>query len=564
MPFQYQQYHNPFVGSLSDLMMRPAEAQAAAAERIGQYQAAAQQQSGQAWAGAANQTGQAISGAVQQATDPRRKLEGLQVQQAQQGISDLKSLDNAFTQPGGRDAIIQALPGHLRPAVMKQFQDADASAASVQEAQLKAEDATTSYVQTLAEIAKAHEYDPAALQLGLSHARDTFKNNPSLVNQIGQFEQLLQANPTAATVKSIVDPILAAKEAQEKPVILPATPRGGAPAQLIKPSGGAPVATGLPAPPQQPNESELALQAAGGDPAKAMSLLKPTPQTSNEWKDVLLDGKPAKVFVDPKTQIVKDLAGNTVDNAVSRIKPIPPASMTINPQLVPSGDALDMAAKRYLLTGDLPSMGMGQAGAAARVAVMNRAAQIDPQASLSANKATYKADTANLQKLQTTEGTLSAFEKTAGKNLDQFLSLADKIPDTGVPWLNQPLRAVNASGLGSSDQAAFNAARDVALREIARVTNDPKLSGSLTDSARAEVAGLSPANATFAQIKAVAKVLKQDMANVHSGINEQISNVKAGLQGHPGAPPASAPLVPTLRFNPATGKVEPVKSGGDD
>lgn len=293
------------------------------------------------------------------------------------------------------------------------------------------------------------------------------------------------------------------------------------------------------------NEADIAMKAAGGDTTAtdAMGLLKPTPQKSIESKAVLLDGKPAIVNFNPATG--KHTLPNGTDVS-ERIKPVPPASMTINPALVPSGDALDMAAKRYLATGDLPSMGMGQAGAAARVAVMNAAAKIDPQASLAANKAVYGADTKNLAKLQTTEGTLSAFEKTAGKNLDQFLGLASKIPDTGVPWINQPIRNVNAKLLGSADQAAFNAARDVALREIARVTNDPKLSGALTDSARAEVAGLSPENATFKQIQAVAKVLKQDMANVHAGVNEQINTVKAGLGANPAAPtsqeaPSSVP-----------------------
>jgi hypothetical protein len=274
-----------------------------------------------------------------------------------------------------------------------------------------------------------------------------------------------------------------------------------------------------------------------------------------------LDGKPSKVFVDPKTRTVTTLDGKTVDNAGQRIKPIPPANTIINPALVPTGDALDMAAKRYLATGDLPSMGMGQAGVAARVAVMNKAATIDPQASLAANKAVYKADTTNLSNLQKTEGTLSAFENTAGKNLDQFMALANKIPDTGVPWLNTPVRLLNQNAVGSENMAAITAARDVALREIARVTSDPKLSGALTDSARQEVASLSPQNATLPQIKAVVKVLKQDMANVHLGLNQQIDTVKSGLGANPAAPstqtPAQGPK-PTGRYNPATGKVEPL------
>jgi hypothetical protein len=268
---------------------------------------------------------------------------------------------------------------------------------------------------------------------------------------------------------------------------------------------------------------------ADGTPIGAVQPVQ-TPPKSYQKSSVLLDGKPSEILTDPTPGgKVYDLNGKPIDNAAARVKPIPPASMTVNPALVPSGDALNMAAQKYLATGELPSMGMGQAGAAARIAVMNAAAKIDPKASLAMNQATFKADQANLTNLQKTEGTLSSFEKTAGKNLDQFLSLADKIPDTGVPWLNQPIRTVNAKLLGDQDQAAFNAARDVALREIARVTNDPKLSGVLSDSARHEVSSLNPADATFAQIQSVAKVLKQDMANVHSSLNEQIANVKTGI-----------------------------------
>jgi len=169
--------------------------------------------------------------------------------------------------------------------------------------------------------------------------------------------------------------------------------------------------------------------------------------------------------------------------------------------------ALEQAARRYLDTGELPP-GFGAAGIAQRTLIQNKAAEINPTASLARNKAVYAADKANLTNLQKTEGVLSAFEKAAGKNLDQFLSLANKVSDTGSPWINAPLRSVDSKGLGASDQAAFNAARDVALREIARVTNDPKLSGALTDSARKEVLSLIPEGATFAQIKRVAKVLK--------------------------------------------------------
>lgn len=282
-PFQYDRYVSPYTNNIAELIQRQGEIPAQAALRVGDAQAGAALARGNAWAGAAQNAGQAVSGAIQQATDPRRKLEAQQLIEAKQRTADLQAFDKAFQQPGGRDAVLNALPGHLRPTVMKQFTDADTAAATVQETQLKAESATTSYVQTLAEISKAHNYDPIAMQFSLTHAKQTFQNNPSLMGQINQFESALHADPSTDTVRAIVDPILSAKDAQEKAQVLPATPRGGAPAQLLK--AGKVVATGLPAPEATPNETELALKAAGGDPAAAMRILKPGPKQSieEEW-----------------------------------------------------------------------------------------------------------------------------------------------------------------------------------------------------------------------------------------------------------------------------------------
>jgi hypothetical protein len=130
--------------------------------------------------------------------------------------------------------------------------------------------------------------------------------------------------------------------------------------------------------------------------------------------------------------------------------------------------------------------------------------------------------------------TLSAFEQTGLKNLKQFTDLAAKIPDTGVPWVNTPVRNLDVNAVGSANMAAVQAARAVALREIARVTNDPKLSGQLSDHAREEVENLVPANATFNQIRAVANVLQTDMANVHMSLAAQKDDIgkRIGIQSN--------------------------------
>jgi len=184
--------------------------------------------------------------------------------------------------------------------------------------------------------------------------------------------------------------------------------------------------------------------------------------------------------------------------------------------------AKDMAAENYFQTGQLPA---GARSPAIISQIINRAAQLHPGGNLAGNKAAYDANKASYDNVTKTLDTLSAFENAGLKNLKQFTDLAAKLPDTGLPWLNTPVRNLNKNMVGDQWMPAIEAARSVALREIARVTNDPKLSGTLTDSARQEVEAFSPANATLPQIKHVVDVLRNDMANVHQGLAQQKQDI---------------------------------------
>lgn len=217
--------------------------------------------------------------------------------------------------------------------------------------------------------------------------------------------------------------------------------------------------------------------------------------------------------------------------------------------------AKDMAAENYFQTGQLPA-GMRSPGAIS--SIINRAGELHPGENLSGNKAAFEANKKSYDNVTGTLDTLSAFEQSGLKNLKQFTDLADKLPDTGVPWLTTPVRKLDANVVGAKYLPAIEAARSVALREIARVTNDPKLSGSLTDSARQEVSSFSPENATLPQIKEVVHVLQNDMANVHSSLAAQKADIgtrlgiKAGAtnaggsqgggQSSNAAPPANDPF----------------------
>lgn len=220
-----------------------------------------------------------------------------------------------------------------------------------------------------------------------------------------------------------------------------------------------------------------------------------------------------------------------------------------------SGAALDQAAQRYSETGTLPAGFARSPGTTA--AIVKRAAEINPTQNIAANSAAFKANEASLRGLQKNFDNVTAFENTAGKNLDVFLNQANKVIDSGSPWINKPLRSVDAGGLGSADQAAFNAARVTAVTEIAKVLNSANASGVLSDSARHEVEGLIGPNASLKQIVSAANVLKQDMANRHQAYQESIDAIRGRTQNTGGAAPQGGGMVTMKAPNGATKQVAP-------
>jgi hypothetical protein len=192
-------------------------------------------------------------------------------------------------------------------------------------------------------------------------------------------------------------------------------------------------------------------------------------------------------------------------------------------------NAIDQAAERYATTGVLPPTARGAAGLAQNRVIMNRASELYPQGSIAQNSAIYSANKSSLTNIQKNFDNVSAFENTAGKNLDQFISTAKNIVDSGSPLINTPVRAVSDKIAGSANMAAFNAARTTALTEIAKVLNSSNASGVLSDSARGEVSSLIGPDATLAQIYSAANILRTDMANRHQSYQEQINDIQGRL-----------------------------------
>jgi hypothetical protein len=229
-----------------------------------------------------------------------------------------------------------------------------------------------------------------------------------------------------------------------------------------------------------------------------------------------------------------------------------------------SEEALNQAADRYGATGVLPSMGMGAAGAATRKSVMNRAAERGAGQNLAANSAEYKANQSSLTGLQKNFDMVTAFENTAGKNLDIFLNTAKKLDDSGSPWLNKPWRDVQSGLAGNPDLAAYNTARTTALTEIAKVLNSSNASGVLSDSARAEVSGLIGPNSSLKQVESAATILKQDMANRHDSYQQQIGDIKKRLGGAQGGGQTQSGAPSTTRIRASDGSMHDIPTANLD
>jgi hypothetical protein len=255
-----------------------------------------------------------------------------------------------------------------------------------------------------------------------------------------------------------------------------------------------------------------------------------------------------KAFQDAELKIRQQEA----NTATAREKREAQAAGAGQPGQPPKGtlgeEALNQAADRYFETGVLPPLGMGSAAANNRVAIMNRAGERHAGGNLSINSAAFAANKATLTQLTKQLNAVEAFENTGLKNLKLFTDAAANIPDTGIPWLNTPVRALSQNVVGDANMAAVNAARQVALTEISRVISNPNLTGALSDSAREEVLNIVPANATFPQIKRVAAILEQDMANRRTSIADQKADIErrmGGATGAGGGAGASATDVPS-------------------
>lgn len=207
--------------------------------------------------------------------------------------------------------------------------------------------------------------------------------------------------------------------------------------------------------------------------------------------------------------------------------------------------AIDQASQRFALTGDMGPMGMGKAARNDRNTIKNRAAEmyqgLNPAQQISA----YQANKGSLGKLQATADALQTWENTGLKNARTFLQQAQRVVDTGSPWINEPLRKIDEKAFGSSNVATYNAARGIVTPEFAKLLTNPNLTGQLTDTARAEVNSLISGDFNYKQAYDVVKIFAGDAENRRTAVQDQIDEINKRLGATPaGVKVASGEILP--------------------
>lgn len=485
-----------------------------------------------------------------QEAQQQQQESAIRLQQMQRAVADQQAQDAAWkgaitVDDAGkptidRNKLTQLLPGHLVPLANETLDKLDKSREDLNKIKLENQKMTAEHGGGVGKFLTDSQYAPGAYRAIIPIEVANGITTPQIAQQLlAQLDQADQADPTGAASKALVKQHADQLLAMAGPAFTTAQAR--ATTANVQ---------------QQKLPGELAIQAAQVPKMQAEAVIAQQKATGTEpispYQQEQQKFEQKHLDLELK-RALESARHNAADEAETRKYH---ALSVEGVQL--TDEAKQKMAEMFAQTGQLPNLGMGKAAAQNRSDIINRAARDFGNVDFATNKAAYQANTSSLKALQTQADRVDAFENTAGKNIDLFLSTAGKVIDTGSPLLNAPARMLSEKVMGSQSMAAYKAARETALTEVAKVLESPGGSQALTVAGRDAVKVLSDPNATLGQQVASMKALKQDMANRKQSNVDQIKAIteRIGAQ-NPNNPAPAAPKA-TKRYNPATGKIEDI------
>jgi hypothetical protein len=249
------------------------------------------------------------------------------------------------------------------------------------------------------------------------------------------------------------------------------------------------------------------------------------------------DATKAKALQSIAAQGGKPPAGYEWDPAhPGNLIPIPGGPHDINAQAggLLQGDALDLAASEYRLTGKIPPLGRGETGAMNRVRVIQQAAAQakaageDSQATI-IGQAAFKASQGAYTAIKKSQTMVGNYEKTALSNMQIALDASKAVDRTGSPLLNKWILSGRKSLAGDPAVSRLDTAITTVAEEYAKVMTGATGSSAATDSARKTAHDMINSAQTPEQLETVLNTMKQEMQNRMNSYDQQLQELKGSM-----------------------------------
>ena len=203
-----------------------------------------------------------------------------------------------------------------------------------------------------------------------------------------------------------------------------------------------------------------------------------------------------------------------------------------------SGRALNDASMTYYLTGQLPQMGMAGRGSAAqaRLAAIEGRSKIAAELGVSPEDvasmpASWKANAGALNAVTKDLNTFEPYKKMLDTNADVAIDLGKKVNQRTPVLVNKPLNWLRQNAGDNPDVAEYLAQMRIVQTEAARVINNPRIVGQLTDEARREMDAVITGNAPIDVVERVLNRLKSDGTNRFNAMRSQQSDIMNKMKG---------------------------------
>lgn len=196
-------------------------------------------------------------------------------------------------------------------------------------------------------------------------------------------------------------------------------------------------------------------------------------------------------------------------------------------------DATAYLAAYVQLNGRMP-IGFSRGGPLAAetmnaVAAGAKAAGISPEEWAAAGPVTQQKLGA-LGMLEKNRNSIQSFEAMLDKNIDILKALSKKVERSDSPYANRPILWLQQNAAGDPAVAEYLFQVNTVSTEIARILNNPNMTGQLTDSARHELEGVVSGTLSPSQLNSVLNRAQQDARNRSATLDAQLQKVIAEVR----------------------------------